>query len=201
MRTVKQRDRKLSRFFIKKDFGMINFYDIDDQYIKYLRKYDYKVLSEKSEDRNQTRKYVGIVFVNKTFKYFIPLSSYKANTYDSMYESVSLKKIGKMAVIRINNMIPVVDEVINPIDFSLISDKSYKFLLQNEYQLIKPREKEIRRDARIVYHYRINETNEGKRLYNICCDFKLLEGAAQNWLDNNGDNISGNDKEKILVGV
>lgn len=77
-----------------------------------------------------------------------------------MYESISLKKIKNMAVLRINNMIPVVDNVIHEINFNLISDKQYKTLLQNEYRIIKAREREIRTDARIVYFYRLNDNNK-----------------------------------------
>ncbi len=173
---------------------MIRLYEIDDDYVDFLRIYDKRVLSTKMEDRKQTRKYIGIIFNTKTFKYFIPLSSYKPDTYDSMYESISLKKIKNMAVLRINNMIPVVDNVIHEINFNLISDKQYKTLLQNEYRIIKAREREIRTDARIVYFYRLNDNNKHKGLYKICCDYKLLEVAAKKWIDEESSN------HKILVG-
>lgn len=153
---------------------MIVLYEIDDDYIEYLRQYDSKVLSPKVNNRNFTRKYVGILFHNKNFQYFIPLSSYK-QTYDSMYESFSFKKIGNMAVLRLNNMIPVNDSVLHKINFNKEKDEKYKILLQNEYRILKKREREIRTDARIVYYYRLNEKNKNKGLYKICCDFKLLE--------------------------
>lgn len=174
---------------------MIRLYEIDDEYVEYLRKYDEKVLSPKVEDRKQTRKYIGVILNTQDFNYFIPLSSYKPETYDLMYESISLKKIEDMAVLRINNMIPVVKNVIHEINFSLVTDEQYRILLQNEYRIIKSREREIRTDARIVYSYRLNNKNKGKGLYKICCDFKLLENVAQKWID--GD--SGNGR-KILVG-
>ena len=174
---------------------MIRLYEIDDKYVEYLRKFDKKVLSPKTEDRKQTRKYIGIILNTQSFNYFIPLSSYKPETYDSMYESISLKKIEDMAVLRINNMIPVVDNVVHEIKFSLVIDEQYRTLLQNEYRIIKAREREIRTDARIVYFYRLNEKNRNKGLYNICCDFKLLEEAAKKWTDGE----SGNDG-KILAG-
>lgn len=158
---------------------MISLYEIDDEYIEYLRKFDKRVLSTKMEDRHYSRKYVGILFHNKDVCYFIPLSSYKPETYDGMYESKSLKKIGDMAVLRINNMIPVIDGVVNRIDFSFVLDEKYKTLLQNEYRILKSREREIRTDSRIVYFYRLNEENKDKPLYQICCDFKLLEEKSK----------------------
>lgn len=164
---------------------MISFYEVDDDYIDYLRQFDNKILSTKDGDRKHSRKYIGIMFHNGTCKYFIPLSSYKPNTYDNMYESISLKKIGNMAVLRINNMIPVIDQVVHPIKFNDISDMNYKYLLMSEYRIIKNREREIRKDSRIVYFYRLNEDNKGKKLYNLCCDYQLLEEKSKQYLTNN----------------
>lgn len=72
-------------------------------------------------------------------------------------------------------MIPVNDSVLHKINFNKEKDEKYKILLQNEYRILKKREREIRTDARIVYYYRLNEKNKNKGLYKICCDFKLLE--------------------------
>ncbi len=157
---------------------MFSLYELDDNYIGYLRNFDKKVLSSKVGNRKYARKYVGILFNNKDIQYFIPLSSYKPEIYDNMYESLSLKKIGNMAVLRINNMIPVIDSVIHRIDFRQEKDEKYRILLQNEYRIIKVREREIRKDSRIVYFYRLNEENKDKGLYKICCNFKLLEEKA-----------------------
>lgn len=154
---------------------MISLYEVDDEYIDYLQKFDKNVLSTKADNRNQTRKYIGILLHNKNCMYFAPLSSYKPDVYDSMYESKSLKKIGNMGVLRINNMIPVFDKVIHKVDFSEVLDEKYRNLLLSEYRILKPREREIRTDSRIVYYYRTNNQNSGKKLYKICCDFKLLE--------------------------
>lgn len=160
---------------------MFDLYEVDDAYIEYLRKFDDKVLSSKQGDRKHKRKHVGILLHNKDIKYFIPLSSYKPEIYDSMYESLSLKKIGRMAVLRINNMMPVIDPVIHKINFAQEKDEKYRMLLQNEYRIIKTKEREIRRDVRIVYLYRLKEENKDKNLYKICCDFKLLENKAREY--------------------
>lgn len=173
MRMIKRRDRDIS-LFIMYGRKMISLYEIDDDYIDYLREYDSMVLSSKTDNRKYTRKYVGILLHNRAFQYFVPLSSYKA-IYDSMYESISFKKIGDMAVLRINNMIPVDNSVIHRICFNEETDEKYRILLQNEYRILKRREREIRKDARIVYHYRLNKNNKDKKLYKICCDFQLLE--------------------------
>lgn len=181
VRMIKRRDNSISPVLLDIGEQMISLYEIDDEYIEYLRKFDNKVLSPKAGERKFTRKYVGVLFHNKDHKYFIPLSSYKPEIYDNMYESISLKKIGNMAVLRINNMIPVVDSVIHRIDFSKEEDQQYRLLLQNEYRTIKSREREIRTDSRIVYHYRLNDRNKEKGLYKICCDFHLLEEKSKEY--------------------
>ena len=183
-----ERLKYISPIFIHKGEVMISFYEIDDNYIDYLRQFDSKILSTKDGDRKYLRKYIGIMMHNRDCKYFIPLSSYKPKTYDNMYESKSLKKIGNMAVLRINNMIPVIDEVIHKMDFNSITDQNYKYLLQSEYRIIKSREKEIRTDSRIIYYYRLNEKNKDKGLYNICCDYKLLEEKSKEYLTKKDSN-------------
>ena len=188
MRMLKRRDRNISPILIYTGEKMVSLYEIDDDYIEYLRKFDKKVLSPKMENRKHTRKYVGILLHNREYKYFIPLSSYKPEVYDDMFESPSLKKIGDMAVLRVNNMIPVIDSVVHRINFNDEKDYKYRRLLQNEYRIIKNREREIRIDSRIVYHYRLNEKNKGKGLYNICCDFSLLEEKSKEYIQNKDTN-------------
>lgn len=153
---------------------MINFYEIDDAYIDYLHGFDSHVLSPKKENRTFTRKYVGIMVHIKNVQYFIPLTSYKS-IYNNMHESISLKKISNMAVLRINNMIPANMDTVRKISFNDINDEAYKNLCLSEYRILKAREREIRKDSRIVYFYRLNSCNKNKPLYSVCCDFKLLE--------------------------
>ena len=99
-----------------------------------------------------------------------------------------------MAVLRINNMIPVPDGVFHRIDFNTVADKNYQTLLRNEYRILKVREREIRTDSCIVYFTRLNDKNKDKSLYKICCDFKALENGADEWVTNNIRST------KVLVG-
>ena len=171
---------------------MFWFYEIDDEYIDYLSEFDSKVFSAKLGNRKFTRKYIGIIFQVHNLQYFIPLSSYKS-TYNNISESLCLKKIGKLAVLRINNMIPASLDVVNKIDFRSIADIKYKHLLESEYRIIRKRQKEIRRDALIVYHFRCDESKSDKKLYNLCCDFKLLE--EKSLLYNNPSELTAATKE------
>lgn len=95
-----------------------------------------------------------------------------------------------MAVLRIDNMIPVDNSVIHRVDFRSVQDTKYRNLLQSEYRILKTREREIRTDARIVYFYRLNENNQNKKMYKMCCDFKALELAMQAWADTHSSNTN-----------
>ena len=77
-------------------------------------------------------------------------------------------------------------KVLSPgkINFNSVSDIKYKNLLLSEYRVIKNREREIRIDSRIVYYYRLNDKNKDKKLYALCCDFKLLEEVSANYKNN-----------------
>mgnify|MGYP000910979095 CR=1 FL=1 len=160
---------------------MIYFYEIDDEYINYMHLVDNKILLPKEKERKEMRKYIGVIILINGYKYYIPLSSYKPEVYDNMYESISLMKVKKMAVIRVNNMFPAIDEAVHPINFHDVKDEKYKYLLMAEYREIKTRENELRKNARIVYGHRINKNNKHKRLYGICCDFKKLELATSTY--------------------
>ena len=48
-------------------------YNIKDSYIQFLRQYDTRV----SENKHETRPYIGIVFKLGDMKYYVPLTSPK----------------------------------------------------------------------------------------------------------------------------
>lgn len=161
----------------------IKFYEISEEYINFLRKFDKRVMSPKAEDREHTRKYIGIILDIKGFKYFVPLSSYKDN-HDNFNERIDFIKVmeknaetkyHKYAVLYMNNMIPVPDCAIIEFDFDDIEDEAYRGLLIREYLVCVETEKskQIRDSARQVYNTKVNiPTN---KLSVRCCDFKLLE--------------------------
>ena len=53
----------------------MKFYHIADSYIDFLRTYDNKV----SQNKFETRPYVGVVFQLNTIKYYAPFTSPKTN--------------------------------------------------------------------------------------------------------------------------
>ena len=159
------------------------FYEVTDDYIDYLRKFDKKVPNSKILDRKHTRKYIGVLFTINGFKYIAPLSSY-IDKHNSMKESIDFLKVKDYAVINLNNMIPVIDECISKVMFEEVSDEYYKDLLENEYKVIKTKKNQILKNANIVYN-QVTKYKKQKGLINRCCDFNLLEEKAEIYFQKN----------------
>lgn len=106
----------------------MKFYNIKEDYIKFLKQYDKKV----ADNKNGKRPYVGIVLEVNGMKYYTPFTSPKEK-HKNMKNSKDFRKInqGVYGAINFNNMIPVIDEAVDLIDIDNIDDPQYKRLLQN----------------------------------------------------------------------
>lgn len=192
---LKRREGLCSLFLnIRKcKFVELRFCEINDEYVKYLNGIDSRVPLPKKEDQLHNRKYIGVLFTINTINYFVNLSSYKPEKHDNMNESVDFLKIGNCAVINLNNMIPVLQSEIIEIDINKV-EENYKKLLFRERNIILRRKKEIYKNSKIIYYHKL-KYGENSGLAKRCCDFKALEIAVQNWVDDKSDS-----SEKILVG-
>ena len=122
----------------------MKFYHIKNDFIAYLRQFDSKV----SENKNESRPYVGIVLQIENIKYYAPFSSPKSK-HRNMKNGKDFRKInnGIYGAINFNNMIPVLDSVLMEIDIIHISDVKYRRVLQNQYNYIKADKDGILRTA------------------------------------------------------
>ena len=59
----------------------LKLYEISEEYISYISTVEKNVFSSKENDRNHTRKYLGIVYSINGYNYYIPLSSPKNSDY------------------------------------------------------------------------------------------------------------------------
>ena len=153
----------------------LKIYEIDSRYVKYLSAYQEHIYF--SEGNKSSRKYIGIVLDINGFKYFAPLSSFKAK-HKKMTEGIDFIKIKDYAVININNMIPVPDGEYNLVDVKGIKDPHYRFLLQAEHREINRQRNRILKNADIVYKHKLingNNTLLAKRTN----DFIKLEKACK----------------------
>lgn len=179
------------------EFENFGFYRVNINYVKYLHSKDSQVFYE--DDPNYIRKpYLGLIIKLGNYKYCIPLTSAKvrqlnwANASEHnyvIYEFVKFaeihsndvyKRLGNtdnykklLAVLEIRKMIPVDDNLCEYIDFTKETDKSYKDLLEKEYNFIKPLKDNILLKAEELYNKQIS-TDIIKLCY---CSFKILEQA------------------------
>ena len=153
------------------------FYEVDDEYVEYLSKYDANMMYTKVENRNFKRKYIGILFEIQNNYYISPLSSYK-NKHNDMEDTLDFIKIGNKAVINLNNMFPVKLENITKVQIEKQVDEKYKQLLRNEYELCVTKFRKIIKNAKVLYKQVV--------IYNMpikkrCCNFKFLEEKCEQY--------------------
>ncbi|MDY2980295.1 MAG: type III toxin-antitoxin system ToxN/AbiQ family toxin [Fusobacterium sp.] len=160
------------------DNKKLKFYTVTEEYMIYLKKYDEKVMDNRGVKNK--RPYIGVLFEIDRKKYLAPLSSPKPK-HLTMKNSLDFVKInqGKFGVINLNNMFPVIEEVIIEKNINLEEDNKYKELLVNQLDWCNKMENRdnIYRKAEKLYKEILNK-KEQSRFWNRCCNFSLLEEKA-----------------------
>ena len=160
----------------------MRFYNIKDEYINYLRKYDNKV----ADNKKGKRPYVGVVLEINGIKYYTPFTSPKEK-HSKMKNTKDFRKInhGVYGAINFNNMIPVVDSAISLIDIDGIDDSRYKRLLQNQYKYIKADREQIVLTAKklrdLLFKNESELTANDIKIKQRCCDLPILEDVAKRY--------------------
>ena len=155
----------------------LKLYYISDAYIKYLRKYDDRVMINK----NRTRPYVGVVYTYNDHYYFAPLSSPKPKHQKMNKSAIDIWLIdnGKLGVINFNNMIPSPKEELTEV-IPTVKDEKYKKLLENQISSInKNRELLLKKINR--FHKKYNDRLLFPNVLSRCCNFKLLEEKCKEY--------------------
>lgn len=158
----------------------LSIYMVDEKYTDYLRSKEGKVANEK---KNRTaRKYIGILLKIDNLLYLAPLSSKKVK-HVKIENAIDLVKVGDMAVVNLNNMIPVKRSVIKRVRFNDVSDIRYRRLLQKEYKEINLQRNKIESKARRLYKM-MNKPVGEMNTYELsvkerCINFKRLEVFAK----------------------
>lgn len=126
------------------------FYEIDSAYIKYLATFEEHLFQNAKINQVHSRKYIGILFKIHNVDYFAPLSSFK-DKHRRLSETIDFIKIGDMAELNLNNILPVPQNAYHLFNPNFVTDLQYKNLLINEYRIIKQRTKTILQNAQTVY--------------------------------------------------
>lgn len=161
-------------------------YNVHKKYIRNLHNLDDNVPSVSPQIGKQNRPFLGIVVLLNGSKFCIPITSNsgeKNKKFQSMRENITFRKIrdkdGKvLAVLNLNNMIPVQEEYITEINLKInLQDtpeiKRWKKLCIKELNWCQSHQDEIERLANELYILYTSEKSFGKR--KICLNFPLLE--------------------------
>lgn len=155
---------------------LLRFYDVKEEYINYLKKYDKRLPNVTYSTNN---KFVcGIVLTVNGKNYYAPISHFNKRQRTN-FPIIDHGKI--IATIRFCFMVPVPSVVLKEKNFKLINkaDPKYADLLKTEYDFCKQHIEEIKRKAQSVYKIGTNPNHE---FYNTCCDFKVLEDAYETYI-------------------
>ncbi len=161
----------------------LKFYDVDLEYVNFLKMVDNKVTDSSKENLKNRRKFIGILIEMEVGKYVAPLSSPKEK-HLKMKENIDFLKIdnGKYGAINFNNMFPVPKDNIAELNIEEETDEKYKKILENQLSWCnetKNKEKILKKAKKLyklVTNKKITES-----IIERCCDFKLLEKKALEW--------------------
>ena len=150
---------------------------IDSDYCDYLRKFDAKVMYNKSSKK--LRPFIGVLFKIDKWKYFAPLSSPKPK-HKLMRNTMDFFKIksGELGAINFNNMIPVIENNYKEIDLYAIpvdkEERKYQKMLKEQLAWLNANKNQIsNRSYKLYQKYKENKLSENIR--NRCCNYPLLE--------------------------
>ena len=152
---------------------MLKFYEVDAEYIEYLRKFgDNKIPNINYEKHKKF--FCGIVLTINGFNYFAPVSSYnqkRHTTFLIMDKDKENNNLRAISSLRFSFMFPCPIEYLNIKDFSKEEEK-YRILLRKELQYCNSNIEKIYKLANDIYRLGLKENTRIR--FNIC-NFKKLE--------------------------
>lgn len=187
---------------------MFKFYRINNDYVEYLRKKDFRVM-----DKNDGRISVGVVLFIDNIKYYVPLSNvddkskyFKNETeilevfsWDKRIDVVFDEKGKKIALLRYDYMLPVPNSELEEVDRNQLKG-AYKRKVENEYKYCNKNKSSIEKKALEIYKVRttitFNNTDLNKIMEEINWSGKRRE--LKKYKENLEHSSSGSCDFKIL---
>ncbi|WP_304180971.1 type III toxin-antitoxin system ToxN/AbiQ family toxin [Leptotrichia trevisanii] len=180
-----------------KNYEELRLFEINDNYINYLQKFDKHILNFSGKKYKTSRKYLGILLKINDCNYFAPLSSpSKKFDYDlngnlrksiiPLIRMVRITNTGKqdfLGTIKLGSMIPVFNNsLMRYYDLTLESDIKYKKMVQKQLTFILKNKELILRNANKLYRQKNSNMSMGYIKNTV--NFKLLEEKAKLYLHN-----------------
>lgn len=179
----------------------LNLYTLDMKYVRNLAKVDDRVMSISPQEHKENRPFVGIIIIMEQKKYCVPLTSPKSK-HDKMKNDLDFskmfdKKNKLIGALNFNNMIPVSENFIKPINITpnkndSPKDKIYKELLNNQLDWCNDNVENIVKKANKLYKFVTQTPEKSRNLTRRCCNFKKLEEVLAKYTMNNNKNDSQN---------
>lgn len=166
----------------------MDFYRIKEEYNQFLQKYEKekrgvtKVPNIKYTDRNKFA--FGTVFEINGMKYYVSVSSFDKKQEANILIRVPGDKQEVKGSLRFNYMVPVPDECIEKLVIKDVKDEKYRTLLNKEYQFCIANAEKIQKKANKIYN--MVTTNTKQILTDNSCDFKILEQAYHEYINQAG---------------
>lgn len=159
----------------------LKFFTVDEDYIQYLKRYDTNV----PDNYSSTKPFIGILFNINGLDYIAPLTSAKPKHAKIKNSSPTSFKVfdgtaegDLLALVQLNNMIPVTKANITKLDVKNL-DLKYQFLLLKEINYIRAHRDKLLKKASKLYELVVDKKNPV--FIKISCDFKALEEASSSY--------------------
>ncbi len=179
----------------------LNLYTLDMKYVRNLAKVDDRVMSISPQEHKENRPFVGIIIIMEQKKYCVPLTSPKSK-HDKMKNDLDFSKMFDkknkfIGALNFNNMIPVSDDFIKPINITpnkkdSPKDKIYKELLNNQLDWCNDNIENIVKKANKLYKFVTQTPEKSRNLIRRCCNFKKLEEVLAKYTMNTNKNNPDN---------
>lgn len=155
----------------------LKIYRVSDQYVQYLHQCDNRV----QHNKGQHRPYVGVVLYMGAYRYFVPMESPKPN-HANIKNGYHIMKLddGRLGLLGFNNMLPVPDSALIAFNIDNEPNKKYAELLRRQATYINRKKADVLNHASQTYFRTVTQKN--KFLLRICCDFKKLELACDQYV-------------------
>lgn len=179
----------------------LNLYTLDMKYVRNLAKVDDRVMSISPQEHKENRPFVGIIIIMEQKKYCVPLTSPKSK-HDKMKNDLDFskmfdKKNKLIGALNFNNMIPVSENFIKPINITpnkndSPKDKIYKELLNNQLDWCNDNVENIVKKANKLYKFVTQTPEKSRNLTRRCCNFKKLEEVLAKYIQKTSENNPDN---------
>ena len=165
---------------------VIDFYNPDLAYMKYLSQFDDKVpFSDYQEQGRQEKFQCGIVLRVNNHDYYAPVSHFNKSQPSNFI--IKNERGNAVASIRFSFMVPIPSELVKRKEIAKEPSLTHRRFLNWELNYCRKNAKAIFSTAKFVYDAFTNANHEMHSIMvKNCCDFKLLEAKSAEFIRDYG---------------